>query len=208
MRDSGGHGGSSYPEINVPLIFLGPSCTHENSSYNQIDIPATLSVLFGLPIPASSIGVLIPSLLTGLSMEQKLFAYYYNGERLLQKLFKLDSARKYDDEGENGHSIDEEYFAPSKQPILILKILLLEFFARFIIAKNAHKKFLQSIPNSTEQIQVFESAERSYITASKEMSDKLADSYVNFDHICISIGLVCLVTVCKQKNLYVDILVS
>lgn len=101
MRDSGGHGGSSYPEINVPLIFLGPSCTQTEHSYNQIDIPATLSVLFGLPIPASSIGAIIPDLLNGLSMEQKLYAYNYNGERLSQKLSRLNGAQKYDDEGKN-----------------------------------------------------------------------------------------------------------
>lgn len=101
MRDSGGHGGSSYPEVNVPLFFVGPSCVQTNISYNQIDIPGTLSILFGLPIPTSSIGLLIPNLLTGLSMEQKLYAYYYNGERLLQKLIKIDGTHTYDGEGEN-----------------------------------------------------------------------------------------------------------
>lgn len=101
MRDSGGHGGSSYPEVNVPLIFIGKSCAQTNVSYNQIDLPGTLSILFGIPIPTSSIGVLIPNLLTGLSMEQKLYAYNYNGERLLQKLSKIDGAHTYDGEGEN-----------------------------------------------------------------------------------------------------------
>lgn len=100
MRDSGGHGGSTYPEINVPLIFAGPNCSQTNEFYNQIDLPVTLSVLFGLPIPASSIGVIIPSLLTALSMEQKLFAYYYNAERLIQKLTNLDAANTFEDEGE------------------------------------------------------------------------------------------------------------
>lgn len=99
MRDSGGHGGSSHGEINVPLFFLGPTCSQTNESFNQIDIPATLSVLFGLPIPASSIGVIIPNLLTGISMEQRLFAYYYNGQRLLQKLAILDAAPSHQDEG-------------------------------------------------------------------------------------------------------------
>lgn len=99
MRDSGGHGGSSYPEVNVPLIFLGPTCSQTDESFNQIDIPATLSVLFGLPIPASSIGVIIPNLLTGLSMERKLYAYYYNGQRLLQKLAKLDASQSFQEEG-------------------------------------------------------------------------------------------------------------
>lgn len=101
MRDSGGHGGNSYQETNVPLIFLGPSCsqTQTNDSYKQIDMPATLSVLFGLPIPASSIGVIIPNLLTELSMEQRLFAYYYNAERLMQKLTETDDTRPDSNDG-------------------------------------------------------------------------------------------------------------
>lgn len=99
MRDSGGHGGSSMPEINVPLVFLTPSCNQNDDSYNQIDLTATLSVLFGLPIPASSIGSIIPNLLTELSMEQKLFAYFYNGERLLQKMVKLNDIQSIETEG-------------------------------------------------------------------------------------------------------------
>lgn len=97
MRDSGGHGGSSYPEINVPFVFIGPQCTLSNESYNQIDIPATLAVLLGLPIPASCIGVLIPSFLAMLTMEQKLLAYHYNGQHLLTKLSK--QKQSYEEEG-------------------------------------------------------------------------------------------------------------
>lgn len=174
MRDSGGHGGSTYPEINVPLIFIGPSCSQTDGSYNQIDLPVTLSVLLGLPIPASSIGVIIPSLLTGLSMEQKLFVYYYNTERLSQHLTKLDGAEAFKEEES-------------------------EFFARFIVAKNAHKAFLLVNKNSSEttneHVQEFMSAERNYIAAAKAMSRKLAESCVHFDQFCIAIGLACLVTV-------------
>lgn len=99
MRDSGGHGGSSIPEINVPLVFLASSCDQNNETYNQIDLTPTLSVLFGLPIPASSIGVIIPNLLTELSMEQKLFAYFYNGKRLMQKLLQLNNIQSIETEG-------------------------------------------------------------------------------------------------------------
>lgn len=100
MRDSGGHGGSTYAEVNVPLISLGPLCSQASKSYNQIDIPATLSVLLGLPIPASSIGILIPNLLSGLSMEQKLFAYYYNTERLLNKMIESNGAHSISADGQ------------------------------------------------------------------------------------------------------------
>lgn len=99
MRDGGGHGGSSMPEINVPLVFLASSCEQNNENYNQIDLPATLSALFGLPIPASSVGAIIPNLLAELSMEQKLFAYFYNGQRLLQKLLKTNGIAAIETEG-------------------------------------------------------------------------------------------------------------
>lgn len=110
MRDTGGHGGSSYAEVNVPLIFLGPSCLQSNETYNQIDIPATMSVLLGLPIPASSIGTIIPNLLTGISEEQQLFAYYYNGERLLRKLIALEGATAIDGEGTHVFDIHKLFF--------------------------------------------------------------------------------------------------
>lgn len=105
MRDSGGHGGSSTPEINVPLVFLSSSCDQNADSYNQIDLPSTLSVLYGLPIPASSVGAIIPDLLNDLSMEQKLFAYFYNGERLLHKLIKLIGLSTIETEGNTLKSI-------------------------------------------------------------------------------------------------------
>lgn len=90
MRDSGGHGGSSFGEINVPFFVIGPSCQQNYGTYKQIDVTATLSVLLGLPIPAPSIGTIIPNFLQSLSMEQKLYAYYYNGQRLLDKILEFE----------------------------------------------------------------------------------------------------------------------
>lgn len=90
MRDSGGHGGSSYSEINVPFILIGPSCYQNGETFRQIDITATISILLGLPIPAPSIGTIIPNFLQSLSMEQQLYAYFYNGQRLLQKITEYE----------------------------------------------------------------------------------------------------------------------
>lgn len=90
MRDSGGHGGGSFAETNVPLIFVGPSCQQSSNSYKQIDIAPTLSVLFGRPIPQASIGLLIPEFLTQLTPEQRLYAYFYNCKRLLRKVIYVD----------------------------------------------------------------------------------------------------------------------
>lgn len=192
MRDSGGHGGSSIPEINVPLVFLASSCDQTEESYNQIDLPATLSVLFGLPIPASSVGAIIPNLLTELSMEQKLFAYFYNGERLLQKLIKLNGIAAIETEGsleilENNMIFFEkfEHFCNS---------FATEFYTRFAEARKAHKRFLQRT-DTNEQLLISKIAERNYIISSQIMSQKLAASFVNFDLISIAVGLFCLTTV-------------
>lgn len=99
MRDSGGHGGSSYAEINVPLIVIGPQCQQNGESFKQIDMTATISVLLGVPIPSSSIGTLIPNFLQSLSMEQKLYAYFYNGQRLLNKVAECQRNETIEDQG-------------------------------------------------------------------------------------------------------------
>lgn len=95
MRDSGGHGGSSHPEINIPLLLVGQNCSETYGTHRQIDIAPTLSVLLGQPIPAPSLGVLIPVMLDHLSPEAQLYAYYYNGKHLFNKLSKEN-----DEEGE------------------------------------------------------------------------------------------------------------
>lgn len=86
MRDTGGHGGNSAPEVNVPLIVAGANCTASDKIYEQIDISPTLSVLMGLPIPASSIGSLIPELMGELSEDEQLYALHYNGQRLYKAM--------------------------------------------------------------------------------------------------------------------------
>lgn len=86
MRDTGGHGGNSPPEVNVPLIVAGVNCSASERVYEQIDIVPTMSVLMGLPIPASSIGSLIPEMLGELSEDEQLYALQYNGRRLVQAM--------------------------------------------------------------------------------------------------------------------------
>lgn len=101
MRDTGGHGGSSYAETNVPLVFIGAKCNQDDDVFKQIDIAPTLSVLMGLPIPASSIGIIVPHLIMNFTMEQKLYAYYYNGKRLLNKLIDLNGIEQVKDKGKS-----------------------------------------------------------------------------------------------------------
>lgn len=94
MRDSGGHGGSTYPEIHVPLIVIGgKDCSNNDNEmiYQQTDIATTISILLGLPIPAESIGSIIPELIQQYSMEDQLFMMHYSTLRLLLKVKKLFS---------------------------------------------------------------------------------------------------------------------
>ncbi|XP_066143840.1 GPI ethanolamine phosphate transferase 2 [Euwallacea fornicatus] len=83
MRDAGGHGGTSHPEVTVPLIALGLNC--QNSSFKQTDIPVNLAILLGLKIPSSSIGKLQRSFLNVLTLPEYLYAVRYNLETLLIK---------------------------------------------------------------------------------------------------------------------------
>ena len=50
----------------------------------QIDIAATLAVLFAVPIPVNSLGVLINDSLTGLSVGDQLKAAYINAMQILR----------------------------------------------------------------------------------------------------------------------------
>ncbi|XP_045483164.1 GPI ethanolamine phosphate transferase 2 [Harmonia axyridis] len=83
MRDSGGHGGSTYSETHVPLGVLGVSC--DNGHIDQVDITPNLAILLGLEIPSSSIGKLTRLLLKNLTLHQYLVALFHNTEVLNRK---------------------------------------------------------------------------------------------------------------------------
>lgn len=83
MKDSGGHGGTTDSEIYVPLVLSTLDCSKIRSNIvNQVDLAPYLSVLFGIPIPSYSIG-LVHSDLLPLSNSSKLFALHYNTAHLL-----------------------------------------------------------------------------------------------------------------------------
>lgn len=176
MRDTGGHGGSSVAEIRVPLILVGDKCVPAQDFHRQIDIAPTLSILLGQPIPASSIGALIPEMMSGLTPERQLFAYHYNGNRLLSKLLSGIEAEGV----QNG-----------------------EMHKHFQNAIREHERFLSS-PNdkSLHESQVlFKNARSLYISSTREMSERLAKSYVTYDDYSISIGLIILITVRRKAPL-------
>lgn len=84
MKDSGGHGGSTYSEMHVPLILLGLDCLA--TPISQTDIVPTLAALFGLELPSMSIGVVVANFLKQqLSKEQLLYVLRYNSLHLSAK---------------------------------------------------------------------------------------------------------------------------
>lgn len=85
MRDSGGHGGSTFPETHVPLVVVGNNCSERDEIYLQIDLAPSFATMLGVPIPYSSIGSLIEPLLNGVEPMEKLYAIHYNTKKLLEK---------------------------------------------------------------------------------------------------------------------------
>ncbi|XP_049540083.1 uncharacterized protein LOC125954109 isoform X4 [Anopheles darlingi] len=85
MRDSGGHGGSSTSETNVPLLIINGDCSESNETFLQIDFAPTVSTLMGVAIPNASIGSIIQPMLSGMKKEELLYAMFYNTQRLVSK---------------------------------------------------------------------------------------------------------------------------
>lgn len=165
MRDAGGHGGSSYAETNVPLIVVGQKCADGvRDSYKQIDIAPTLSVLSALPIPASSIGALVPELLADLSMEHQLYAFHYNAKRLMEKLILAEGSDRI------GNT---------------------EIHEQFDAARAEHEAFIRSTDEKLNAVNeaAFKRSKMLYVTASKAMSEQLTKAYINYDDFSISVGL-------------------
>lgn len=97
MRSSGGHGGSSFFETNVPFVLLGLNCRDDKIA--QTDISVNLAVLLGLEIPSTSIGKLSSNLLVDLFRDKYLLSLMYNTKSLLKKkpecLDVFDEAQKH-----------------------------------------------------------------------------------------------------------------
>lgn len=100
MKDTGGHGGSSFSEITTPFITLGIPCSSEQTDILQVDIAPTVSLLWGLPIPYASIGRLINGITDFLPKSQQLFGYYYCIHQIMQNAL-------YDSDLMNNEETDE-----------------------------------------------------------------------------------------------------
>ncbi|KAK9884012.1 hypothetical protein WA026_004948 [Henosepilachna vigintioctopunctata] len=83
MKDSGGHGGSTYSETHVPLVILGTAC--DNGFIDQVDITPNLASLLNLEIPSTSIGKINRNFLKNFTLDEYLSALNYNSKILRNK---------------------------------------------------------------------------------------------------------------------------
>lgn len=89
MKDGGGHGGSTYSETHVPFVAVGVSC--KNDKIAQIDMPSTLAVLMGLPLPSTSIGKVILNMFHHVSVDKVLYILYYNSLHLQSRISEFQN---------------------------------------------------------------------------------------------------------------------
>ncbi|XP_067632875.1 GPI ethanolamine phosphate transferase 2 isoform X2 [Eurosta solidaginis] len=166
MKDGGGHGGSTTAEMYVPILAYNGICiskSYRSKTYNQIDLAPTLAILWSIEIPSMSIGCLIPELLREYSLEDQLYAYYYNSLHLIKK-----ATRKFGSEYVDSSALAKWFEA----------------------GKSAHKQFLLAKLNDKfDNAFFFENARVHYLRLSKEISDQLAATLGQFDYELIAIGL-------------------
>ncbi|XP_074371863.1 GPI ethanolamine phosphate transferase 2 isoform X2 [Apium graveolens] len=90
MTENGNHGGASYEETDALMLLVGlRDYDHRPSTHktvNQVDITPTIALLFGVPIPINSAGILIAETLKSLEGEQKLRALELNSWQLFRLL--------------------------------------------------------------------------------------------------------------------------
>ncbi|KAM0728286.1 GPI ethanolamine phosphate transferase 2 [Formica fusca] len=94
MKDSGGHGGSTPQETTVPFIAIGGTrCSHRENGepvkIEQLDIAATLSTAFALPIPCANLGFSFLDSIYDLDDSKRLFLLHYNSRQVLDHFRKL-----------------------------------------------------------------------------------------------------------------------
>ncbi|XP_068596475.1 GPI ethanolamine phosphate transferase 2 [Brachionichthys hirsutus] len=87
MSETGGHGGSSEPEVSTPLVLISPTFKRKVGMetpgvVEQVDLTPTLALGLGLPISQNSVGHVIPEVLEEASLRDKLRFLHINGHQL------------------------------------------------------------------------------------------------------------------------------
>ncbi|XP_030558101.1 GPI ethanolamine phosphate transferase 2 [Drosophila novamexicana] len=168
MADGGGHGGNTPAEITVPLYLYSKNCSKYAPStkrYNQIDLTPTLALLLSIEIPTMSIGCIIPEMLQTLTLEQQMYAYFYNAHHLLNKArvkFGHENVRSSD------------------------------YYHWYQNATLLHKQLLQPLrigDGSGASKVHYQNAKLNYLRVAREISGQLSESLVKFDYGFIAVGL-------------------
>eukprot|EP00761_Pharyngomonas_kirbyi_P009621 gb/GECH01009638.1/.p1 GENE.gb/GECH01009638.1/~~gb/GECH01009638.1/.p1 ORF type:complete len:1012 (+),score=180.60 gb/GECH01009638.1/:1-3036(+) len=86
MLDNGNHGGASEKETSSVLLFVSShfKSLSDIQTVDQVDFAPTLASLLGVPIPAESIGVIIPQILKSFSRDFILKTLEDNADQLIQ----------------------------------------------------------------------------------------------------------------------------
>ncbi|XP_054648019.1 GPI ethanolamine phosphate transferase 2 isoform X2 [Dunckerocampus dactyliophorus] len=87
MSETGGHGGSSEPEVNTALVLISPAFKRKvgmekPGEVEQVDVTPTLALSLGLPISQNSVGHVIPGVLEESSLRDQLRFLHLNGHQL------------------------------------------------------------------------------------------------------------------------------
>ncbi|EAR95303.2 type I phosphodiesterase/nucleotide pyrophosphatase (macronuclear) [Tetrahymena thermophila SB210] len=106
MSESGHHGGSTFEETSVGIFAYSkqgfkkePRINNFDPTYkkltNQIDIPSTISMLFGIPIPYNNIGLIINDFYPANTPLEQIFKdYHYNLNQVYKNIQKVQSLSK------------------------------------------------------------------------------------------------------------------
>ncbi|XP_075061459.1 GPI ethanolamine phosphate transferase 2, catalytic subunit isoform X2 [Mixophyes fleayi] len=103
MSDTGSHGGSSDEEVQTPLVLISSAFQNKAGSFKvpeivqQTDLASTLALGLGLPIPRSSLGMLIPAIVEQKTMREQLRFFHLNGHQLCMLLKENLEAYDKDD---------------------------------------------------------------------------------------------------------------
>ncbi|XP_011503048.1 PREDICTED: GPI ethanolamine phosphate transferase 2 [Ceratosolen solmsi marchali] len=141
MKDSGGHGGSTYEETHVPLLAFGKSCKepkNQNAEIAQIDIVPTVSVLLGIPMPSTNLGTVILDLMDDFSLSQKLFILHYNAVQLFLHYKKIDDYQytRANENYENAVKLHAAWLNTNSHPNEMVHDIIMMYESAIIKMKN------------------------------------------------------------------------
>ncbi|XP_014781790.1 GPI ethanolamine phosphate transferase 3 isoform X1 [Octopus bimaculoides] len=188
MTDTGDHGGDSKDEIESGLFIYSPSrlryppsktSTSAIPSIAQIDIVPTLSLLLGVPIPFSNVGMVINELFS--------FCPWWDTYSDAKQLYHNIKALRL-----NAHQLDQYsqiYSQTSGEPLLKNKFLQLH--QKFEKAEKEFSQFVTEMVKSEDMAtdsQWLARLKNNYVAFISETKEMCQDSWAKFDTTQILLG--------------------